>query len=155
MAKSYTGGTRFRHHYRLRVLLAPAGVQKRVSSHTLRIGATTTWCTTDGMGVSVQVRMVLGQRRCQRVADTYVRPTNQLAPLYNLGTSTLCKDKLALTTHRLKPYCAERPLVVYGPRCRGGTTAPPIKTTAQGKDLGGGDGNLNTIDNHGAPLSER
>jgi hypothetical protein len=45
-------------------------------------------------------------------------------------------------------------VVVYSPCCRGGTTALPIKTTAQGKDLLEV-GNLNTIDNHGAPLSER
>jgi hypothetical protein len=42
--------------------------------------------------------------------------------------------------------------VVYGPRCRGGTTAPPTKTTAQGKDLLE-DGNPNAIDNPMAPPS--
>jgi hypothetical protein len=56
-------------------------------------------------------------------------------------------------TKRARPP-RQRAAVVYGPRCRGGTTAPPIKPTAQGKDLLE-DGNLNTIDNHGAPLSER
>jgi hypothetical protein len=45
---------------RLWVLLAAVGVHKRVSSHSLRNGAT----TADAILVPVQVRMILGRRRC-------------------------------------------------------------------------------------------
>jgi hypothetical protein len=68
------------------------------------------------------------------------------------GKNGLCGTEAAPNLQVHVPFCPHflLLLVVYGPRCRGGTTAPPIKMTAQGKDLLE-DGNPNVM----APPSER
>jgi hypothetical protein len=71
---------------RLQTMLASVGVLKRVSSHSLRIGAAS---TADARRVAAQFRVAQGRWRCLDVALMYVRPLGRAPELCMLEGAQL------------------------------------------------------------------